>query len=269
MILEDAPGVGKTMLAKALARSVDCRFSRAAVHARPAAVATSPASRSTTSDERLRVPPGPGVHATCCWSTRSTAPRRRRRRRCSSACRSGRSRSTASRYQLGAPFMVMATQNPIEYEGTYPLPEAQLDRFTMLLHLGYPELAEEARMLAEQTPAAPARGARARSPTARRRARAIEAARDAATSRTSLNRYVVALLRAHARRPPPGARRQPARRHRGDAGREGAGAAERPRLRGARRLKARRRAGARAPPAARAGGTRRRASPAPTWWPTP
>src|SRR6185437_9647813 len=56
-------------------------------------------------------------------------------------------------YELGRPFMVMATQNPIEYEGTYPLPEAQLDRFTMLLSLGYPALGEEARMLAEQTTA--------------------------------------------------------------------------------------------------------------------
>ena len=54
-------------------------------------------------------------------------------------------------YELPRPFMVAATQNPIEYEGTYPLPEAQLDRFTMRLSLGYPPLAEEARMLAQQT----------------------------------------------------------------------------------------------------------------------
>ena len=54
-------------------------------------------------------------------------------------------------YPLPRPFMVAATQNPIEYEGTYPLPEAQLDRFTMRLSLGYPPLADEARMLAQQT----------------------------------------------------------------------------------------------------------------------
>jgi MoxR-like ATPase len=54
-------------------------------------------------------------------------------------------------YALGRPFMVIATQNPIEYEGTYPLPEAQLDRFTMRVSIGYPAPAEEARMLAEQT----------------------------------------------------------------------------------------------------------------------
>src|SRR5205807_849630 len=52
-------------------------------------------------------------------------------------------------HELVRPFMVMATQNPIEYEGTYPLPEAQLDRFTMRLSLGYPPLADEAKMLTE------------------------------------------------------------------------------------------------------------------------
>ena len=57
--------------------------------------------------------------------------------------------------------MVMATQNPIEYEGTYPLPEAQLDRFAMRIELGYPPLADEARMLDEQTHDAAARVARA------------------------------------------------------------------------------------------------------------
>jgi MoxR-like ATPase len=62
-------------------------------------------------------------------------------------------------YPLEPPFMVMATQNPIEYEGTYPLPEAQLDRFTMRLSLGYPPLAEEARMLDEQTSWGAGRGA--------------------------------------------------------------------------------------------------------------
>jgi MoxR-like ATPase len=58
-------------------------------------------------------------------------------------------------YALELPFLVVATQNPIEYEGTYPLPEAQLDRFTARLSLGYPPAAEEARMLAEQTTSPP------------------------------------------------------------------------------------------------------------------
>jgi MoxR-like ATPase len=89
--------------------------------------------------------------------------------------------------------MVMATQNPIEYEGTYPLPEAQLDRFTMRISIGYPPLAEEAQMLTEQTadppldalePVASAADAIALSDEAR-----------SIYVEESLNRYVVALLR--------------------------------------------------------------------------
>jgi MoxR-like ATPase len=96
-------------------------------------------------------------------------------------------------YELGRPFMVMATQNPIEYEGTYPLPEAQLDRFSMRLEIGYPPLPEEARMLTEQTadppldtlePVADARDAVALADEAK-----------AVYVEESLNRYVVALLR--------------------------------------------------------------------------
>ena len=89
--------------------------------------------------------------------------------------------------------MVMATQNPIEYEGTYPLPEAQLDRFTMRIALGYPPLAEEARMLDEQTHVPPLESLQ---PVAG----ADDVLRLAAAAREvyveeSLGRYVVALLR--------------------------------------------------------------------------
>ena len=70
---------------------------------------------------------------TCCSPTRSTGRRRRPRRRCSRRWRSVRSRSTARRARCRTPFLVAATQNPVEYEGTYPLPEAQLDRFLLKL----------------------------------------------------------------------------------------------------------------------------------------
>ena len=142
--------------------------------------------------------------------------------------------------------MVIATQNPIEYEGTYPLPEAQLDRFTMRLALGYPPLADEARMLAEQTTepplerAAPGRReppGHADQRSTRRRAIFVE---------ESLNRYVVALLR-HTRassRLALGA--SPRVGHRAAARGEGAGARGGPRLRPAR---------------GREGGRRRRCSP--------
>jgi MoxR-like ATPase len=89
--------------------------------------------------------------------------------------------------------MVMATQNPIEYEGTYPLPEAQLDRFTMRIAIGYPPLVEEARMLTEQTGEPPLD---ALEPVATA-ATALALAEDAKAVfvEESVNRYVVALLR--------------------------------------------------------------------------
>jgi MoxR-like ATPase len=96
-------------------------------------------------------------------------------------------------YRLERPFMVMATQNPIEYEGTYPLPEAELDRFTMRIAIGYPPLADEARMLAEQTADQPL-DALAPVASAEDVLDAIEQAR-AVYVEESLNRYVVAVLR--------------------------------------------------------------------------
>ena len=125
-------------------------------------------------------------------------------------------------YPLEPPFMVMATQNPIEYEGTYPLPEAQLDRFTMRVSLGYPPLAEEARMLDEQTQRAAARVPRA----GRRRGRRAPAGRCGAGrvrrgEPRALRRRAPA---ADAQRPAPLPGRQPAGRDRAAARGEGAGA---------------------------------------------
>jgi MoxR-like ATPase len=96
-------------------------------------------------------------------------------------------------HRLARPFMVIATQNPIEYEGTFPLPEAQLDRFTMRLQLGYPAIAEEAKMLAEHAANEPLDQLE---PVAS--AADLEAAAEAVRRvyvEDSLNRYVVALLR--------------------------------------------------------------------------
>ena len=95
--------------------------------------------------------------------------------------------------ELDRPFMVMATQNPIEYEGTYPLPEAQLDRFTMRIAIGYPPLAEEAKMLTEQTADPPLDALQPVANAADAIALADEA--KAIFVEESLNRYIVALLR--------------------------------------------------------------------------
>ena len=122
-------------------------------------------------------------------------------------------------YALQLPFLVVATQNPIEYEGTYPLPEAQLDRFTARLSLGYPPLAEEARMLAEQTTAPPLDRLEAVAHHDDVLA-AIEAAR-AVYVEESVGRYVVSILR-HTREPEARARSQSPSGNRAPAHGEGA-----------------------------------------------
>jgi MoxR-like ATPase len=98
-----------------------------------------------------------------------------------------------STHRLARPFMVIATQNPIEYEGTFPLPEAQLDRFTMRLHIGYPQIADEARMLSEHAATEPLESLQPVASAADLE-RAIEAVKSVFVE-DSLNRYVVAILR--------------------------------------------------------------------------
>ena len=97
-------------------------------------------------------------------------------------------------YPLERPFLAIATQNPVEYEGTYPLPEAQLDRFAVKMSIGYPPLAEEARMLAGADRRAAAGRARRRSPGRRSCSHAISG-RPRGLRRGERHRYVVALLR--------------------------------------------------------------------------
>ena len=96
-------------------------------------------------------------------------------------------------HALPNPFVVVATQNPIEYEGTYPLPEAQLDRFAMRLSLGYPPLADEARMLTQQTTDPPQDFLEPVCTAAEVLAAAEDA--KAVYVEESVNRYVVAVLR--------------------------------------------------------------------------
>ena len=147
VLLEGVPGVAKTLLVKTLAARARPRLQAGAVHARPDAVRRHraddprPAATAASGSARAR------CSRTCCWPTRSTAPRPRPRPRCWRRWRSGRSRSRAPARPLPDPFVVVATQNPIEYEGTYPLPEAQLDRFLFKLLVGYPTFEQETTVL--------------------------------------------------------------------------------------------------------------------------
>ncbi len=150
VIVEDFPGVGKTLLAKALARSLTCRFSRIQFtpDLLPSGVTGVCVFDQKTASFVFR--PGP-VFANVVLAdeiNRSSPKTQASLLESMEECQATIDNVT---HPIAAPFMVVATQNPIEYEGTYPLPEAQLDRFMMRLSLGYPSAEVEAEILEAQT----------------------------------------------------------------------------------------------------------------------
>ena len=150
LIIEDFPGVGKTMLAKAMARSLDCSFSRLQFtpDLLPSDVTGVNVFNQRSNEFEFR--PGPIFANLLLVDEINRAPPKTQAALLE-CMQENQVTIDGVSYSLGRPFMVMATQNPIEYEGTYPLPEAQLDRFTMRLDIGYPPPDQEARMLSEQT----------------------------------------------------------------------------------------------------------------------
>jgi MoxR-like ATPase len=192
LIIEDYPGVGKTMLAKAIARSLGCSFSRVQFtpDLLPSDVTGVSVFNQRTNEFEFR--PGP-VFANLLLVDEINRASPKTQAALLECMQENQVTVDGTTYELARPFMALATQNPIEYEGTYPLPEAQLDRFTMRIELGYPPLAEEARMLDEQTSAPPLDTLETVASSAEVLA-AIDDARSVYVEE-ALSRYVVALLR--------------------------------------------------------------------------
>jgi len=192
LIIEDFPGVGKTMLAKALARSLDCSFSRLQFTPDLLPSDVTGVNVYDQRTNRFEFKPGP-VFANLLLVDEVNRASPKTQAALLECMQESQVTIDGATHTLDRPFMVMATQNPIEYEGTYPLPEAQLDRFTMRLALGYPPLADEAKMLDEQTHVPPLDSLE---PVAGATdvMGLVERAREVYVEE-SLSRYVVALLR--------------------------------------------------------------------------
>src|SRR3954467_11130634 len=148
VLIEDYPGVGKTALARALARSVESEYARIQCTADLLPADVVGTNVYNQRENRFEFRPGPVfANVVLVDEVNRASPKTQ-----SGLLESMQERSvTVDGYthELARPFMVLATQNPVEYEGTYPLPEAQLDRFTVRVQLGYPPASEEAAMLAD------------------------------------------------------------------------------------------------------------------------
>jgi MoxR-like ATPase len=146
VLIEDVPGVGKTMLAKALARSIDCSVRR--IQFTPDLLPSDVTGVSVYNQERNDFEFKPGaIFANIVVGDEINRASPKTQAALLESMEERQVTMDGVTYQLGVPFMVIATQNPIEHEGTYPLPEAQRDRFMLELAIGYPTRESEVDIL--------------------------------------------------------------------------------------------------------------------------
>jgi len=154
VLLEDVPGTGKTVLAKSIARSIGCSFKRIQFtpDLLPSDVTGVSIFNQQTRQFEFRAGP---VIAQIVLADEINRATPKAQSALLEAMEERQVTVDGTTYELPHPFIVLATQNPIEYEGTFPLPEAQLDRFLLRIHLGYPDQRDEIAILKRQRQAHP------------------------------------------------------------------------------------------------------------------
>jgi MoxR-like ATPase len=193
LLIEDVPGVGKTMLAKAIARSIDCSFRR--IQFTPDLLPTDVTGVNVFNQEQRDFEFRPGaIFANIVLGDEINRASPKTQSALLECMEERQVTVDTQTHPLGTPFMVIATQNPIEHEGTYPLPEAQLDRFMLRLSIGYPSPEIEAEILESHTVGVPLAdiGPVADAPGV---AEMIQKAREVHVA-PALRRYIVDLMEA-------------------------------------------------------------------------
>jgi len=146
LLIEDLPGLGKTTLAYSLARSMDCSFSRIQF---TSDLLPSDVTGVAIYDEHVKefvFKPGP-IFASIVLADEINRATPKTQSALLEVMDRGKVTVDGEAHAVGAPFMVLATQNPVDYEGTFPLPESQMDRFLMRIRMGYPQGADELEIL--------------------------------------------------------------------------------------------------------------------------
>src|SRR5580700_7989849 len=154
LLLEDVPGVGKTTLAQALARSVSCRFHRLQFTSDMLPSDVLGVTIYNAHSEAFEFKPGP-IFSNFLLADEINRTTPKTQSALLEAMNESQVTIDGRCHSLPRPFMVIATQNPVEHHGTYPLPESQLDRFLMRLRIGYPDAASEREILRSSEPHRP------------------------------------------------------------------------------------------------------------------